>query len=232
MRHLIGTALAIVVILTMFFAGAWGYLRLLRLPTPAALPAQGGSLLVSGSVLAALGAVAAAGLLVGILIAVPQISPLAAGLPGLLVLGWTVLYLVSVHWAVRLIPLRGYAFGAGWEGMLINGILGGAGLAMIVPMFLPSRWRRADVVDDAAEEEEMSEAIQYVAGLKENTAPAGSARFVPPYASGSRSARSAGPRPPRAPSPARLVPRDTSGSRSARSTGPQPPHAPGPFRDR
>jgi hypothetical protein len=198
MRHLIGIALAIVMILTMFFAGAWGYLRLLRLPTPAALPAQGGSLLLSGSVLAALGAVAAAGLLVGILIAAPRISPLAAGLPGLLVLGWTVLYLISVHWAVRLIPLHGYAFGAGWEGMLINGILGGAGLAMIVPMFLPSRWRRADVADDA---EEMSEASRYVADLKGNTEPADRARLVPPDTSGSRSARSAGPRPRHAASP-------------------------------
>lgn len=214
MRHLIGIVLAIVMILTMFFAGAWGYLRLLRLPAPAAaLPAQGGSLLSSGSVLAALGAVAAAGLLVGILIAAPRVSPLAAGLPGLLVLGWTVLYLVSVHWAVRLIPLRTHAFGAGWEGMLINGILGGAGLAMIVPMFLPSRWQRADVADYAEEEEEMSEAIEYVTGLKENTVSVGSARLVPPGTSGPRSARSGGPRPPR-------------------PAGPRPPHAPSPFRDR
>jgi hypothetical protein len=81
---------------------------LLRLPPPAAaLPAQGGSLLSSGSVLAGLGAIAVTGLLAGILVAAPRISPLAAGLPGLLLLGWTVLYLVSVHQAVRLIPLRG-----------------------------------------------------------------------------------------------------------------------------
>jgi hypothetical protein len=190
MRHLLGIALAIVMILTMFFAGAWGYLRLLRLPAPAtALPAQGGSLLSSSGVLAAMGAVAVTGLLAGILIAVPRISPLAAGLPGLLLLGWTALYLVSVGHAVRLIPLRTHAFGAGWEGMLINGVLGGAGLAMIVPMFLPSRWRRADVADDT--EEEMNEASQYVADLKENTRPAGSARPVPSDLSGLRSARSA-----------------------------------------
>lgn len=209
MRHLVGVALAIVMILTAFFAGAWGYLRLLRLPAPAAaLPAQGGSLLSSGSVLAALGAVAATGLLAGVLIAAPRISPLAAGLPGLLLLGWTVLYLDSVSRAVRLIPLRTHAFGAGWEGMLINGILGGAGLAMIVPMFLPSRWRRADVADDAAEEEEISEASEYVAGLKENTEPVGSARFVPSATPGPRSARSVLP--------------GTSGSRSARSAEPRP----------
>ena len=49
MRHLYGMALASVMTLVMFFAGAWGYERLLRLPvptgSPAALPAGGGSLL-------------------------------------------------------------------------------------------------------------------------------------------------------------------------------------------
>lgn len=199
MRHWLGIALAIVMILTTFFVGAWGYLRLLRLPPPAAaLPAQGGSLLSSGDVLTALGAVAVTGLLAGILIIVPRVSPLATGLPGLLFLGWTALYLVSVHKAVRLIPLRGYAFGAGWEGMLINGVLGGAGLAMIVPVFLPSRWRRAEAADDVAE---MSEAIQYVADLKENTGSAGRTRPVPSNTSGSRSARPVRPRPPYVPRP-------------------------------
>jgi hypothetical protein len=92
-------------------------------------------------VLFALAAVAGAALLAGILVAVPHISPLAAGLPGLLLLGWTGLYLVSVRQAADLIPLRADPFGAGFEAMLFNGILGAAGLAMIVPMFVPSRWR-------------------------------------------------------------------------------------------
>ena len=37
MRHVFGIGLAIVMALAMFFAGAWGYLRLLRLPAPAAV---------------------------------------------------------------------------------------------------------------------------------------------------------------------------------------------------
>jgi hypothetical protein len=144
MRHVFGIGLAIVMALAMFFAGAWGYLRLLRLPAPAAdLPAQGGSLLAYHCVLAAMAAMAATGLAAGILVAVPRVSPLAAGLPGLLLIAWTVLYLVSVGRAVELIPLRSNAFGAGWESMLTNGVLGGAGLVMIVPLFQPSRWRSA-----------------------------------------------------------------------------------------
>jgi len=194
MRHVFGIALAIVMVLAMFFAGAWGYLRLLRLPTPAAeLPAQGGSLLSYNGVLAALAAVAVTGLAAGILVAVPRISPLAAGLPGLLLIAWTALYLVSVHRAVGLIPLRSNAFGAGWESMLFNGVLGGAGLAMIVPLFLPSRWRRAGA---AAESE--SEARGFIADLRDSQEQEDSARPIPPAISGSRTASGARPEPLRA----------------------------------
>ncbi len=92
-------------------------------------------------VLLAFAAIAGTGLLAGILIAVPRISPLAAGLPGFLLLAWTALYLVSVRQATDLIPLRSDPFGAGFEAMLFDGILGAAGLAMVLPMFVPSRWR-------------------------------------------------------------------------------------------
>ncbi len=142
MRHLIGVVLAIVMVGVLFFAGAWGYLRLTALTAPLSrLPAGGGSLLPDHGMLAALAAVAGTGLLAGILAAAPRISPLAAGLPGLLLLGWTALYLVSVRHAVHLIPLKSHPYGAGFEAMLFHGILGAAGLAMIIPLFVPSRWR-------------------------------------------------------------------------------------------
>lgn len=152
-RHLYGTVLAVVMTAVMFFAGAWGYLELLRLPVPpgqaAALPAGGGSLLSHGTALFALAALVATAVLAGVLATVPLISPLAAGLPGLLLLAWTALYLVSVRRAVQFIPLRSHAFGAGWEDLLFNGILGAVGAAMIFPMFVPSRWRRPRRADDA-----------------------------------------------------------------------------------
>ena len=145
MRHQIGLVLAVLMAGVLFFAGTWGYLRLLRLPAAegqlSQLPAGGGSLISDHHVLIAFAAIAGTGLLAGILIAVPRISPLAAGLPGLLLLGWTGLYLVSVRQAVDLIPLRSDPFGTGFEAMLFNGLLAAAGLAMIVPMFVPSRWR-------------------------------------------------------------------------------------------
>jgi len=145
MRHVIGVILAIGMAGVLFFAGSWGYLRLLRLPpasaSRAALPAGGGSLLSSHAVLFSLAALAGTGLLAGLLIAAPRVSPLAAGLPGLVLLAWTGLYLDSVHRAITLIPLRDKAFGTGFEAMGINGVLALAGIAMIIPLFVPSRWR-------------------------------------------------------------------------------------------
>ena len=147
MRHLAGFVLAIVLAVAIFFGATWGYLRLLRIPVvngaAATLPAAGGSLLHQRNVLLAFAALAGVGLLAGICIAVPRISPLAAGLPGLGLLAWTALYLVNVGRALRYIPLKADAFGDGFEAMLVNGVLAAAGFAMIVPLFIPSRWRSA-----------------------------------------------------------------------------------------
>jgi hypothetical protein len=171
MRHRIGLVLAVVMIGVLFFPGAWGYLRLLRVPAAAdqlsQLPAGGGSLMSDNHVLLALAALAGTFLLAGILVAVPRISPLAAGLPGLLLLGWTTLYLVSVRQGVDLIPLRSDPFGAGFEAMLFSGILGGVGLAMILPMLVPSRWRARTM-----EETEAIGADELVADLTKAPVPA------------------------------------------------------------
>lgn len=155
MRHLYGIALASITTLVLFFCGAWGYARLLSLSAlsgkASALPAAGGSMLSEPNVLYALVAVVGTGLLIGICVAVPWISPLASGLAGLLLIGWTGIYLTSVSHATELIPLRSHTFGAAWEALLFSGTLGELGLVMIIPMFVPSRWRKRH---DEAETEE------------------------------------------------------------------------------
>ena len=157
MRYLIGIVLAIVMAAALFCAATWGYVRL---AAQSSRLGSGASLLSDHHALLALGALAGTGLLAGILIAAPRVSPLAAGLPGLLLLGLTVLYLVSVRRADQLIPLKSHVFGAGFETLLARGILGATGLALIVPLFVPSRWRgrdgalRADEFDPAVSEDE------------------------------------------------------------------------------
>ena len=147
MRHLVGVALAIVLAAAVFFAASWGYLKLLIGPAGSgALPGGGGSLLHNHAVLEGFGALLGVGLVAGLLIAVPRISPLASGLPGLVLLAWTGLYLFSVRHAVQYIPLRTRPYGTGFEVMLFDGVLALAGLAMIIPLFIPSRWRSRPVV--------------------------------------------------------------------------------------
>lgn len=174
MRHLTGIVLAIVMTAALFCAATWGYVRFLA---QSSRLAGGVSLLSDHHALFALGALAGTGLLAGILIAAPRISPLAAGLPGLLLLGLTALYLVSIRRTDELIPLRSHVFGAGFETLLARGLLGAAGLAMIVPLFVPSRWRsrrRADLADEfepiANEDDELVGVVPGVGGMPEASA--------------------------------------------------------------
>jgi hypothetical protein len=147
MRHLIGVALAIVMAAAIFFAGSWGYLKLLSGSAKGTLPAGSGSLIHDHAVLEGFGVLLAVGLLAGILMVLPIISPLAAGLPGLALLAWTGLYLFSARRAVQYIPLKSQTYGTGFKPLLFDGVLALAGAAMIIPLFVPSRWRSRAVVE-------------------------------------------------------------------------------------
>src|ERR1019366_1111022 len=147
LRHLVGVILAIVMAAVLFFAASWGYLKLGGVGSGqarlGALPAGGkSSFWHDRAVLEGFGALAATGLVAGLLIAMPRISPPAAGLPGLVLLAWTGLYLSTARRAVQYIPLKTRPYGAGFEDLLFDGVLALAGLAMIIPLFIPSRWRR------------------------------------------------------------------------------------------
>jgi hypothetical protein len=136
MRHLIGFILAIALGAALFFGAGWGFTHL-------ASPAVQGTGLTSPTGLIAWSALAATGLFLGVVIAVRAISPLAPGLPGLVLLAWSALLAVREHQALRWIPLQGHAFGAGYRALLVSGVLALLGAAMIVPLFIPARWRAA-----------------------------------------------------------------------------------------
>ncbi len=160
MRHLFGVALAAGLAIAVFFAGSWGFLKLSAgRASDGALPAAEASLLHDHAVLAGFGALLAVGLLAGILVAVPAVSPLAAGLPGLALLAWTGLYLASTRRAVQYIPLKSGAFGTGFGALLSGGVLAAAGLVMVIPLFLPSRWRRPATASSPCPSVEDTQAI-------------------------------------------------------------------------
>src|SRR5580698_10617841 len=76
MRHLVGVVLAIVMAAAVFFAASWGFLRLgLGSARLATLPGGGGSLFSDRNLLEGFGAVLGVGLLAGIMMAAPRISP-------------------------------------------------------------------------------------------------------------------------------------------------------------
>ncbi|HEV2450590.1 MAG TPA: hypothetical protein VGS62_01520 [Streptosporangiaceae bacterium] len=140
MRHLLGLGLAVATAAAVFFGAGWAVERL------TVLSAHNSSL-TSSTALTALAAVLGTGLLIGLLTAVPWVSPLAPGLPGLALLGWTAYYMLNPHRAVSYIPFKSFGFAPGFADMLTSGVLAVAGMAMIVPFFLPSRWRRPAVGD-------------------------------------------------------------------------------------
>jgi len=148
MRHLIGLALALALAAALFFGGGWGAEHVPALAGHSVgLPSRPG--------LIGLAAAVATGVFLGVLLVVPAVSPLATGLPGLVLLAWTALLALSAHRALAWIPLQSHTFGAGFRVLLLNGTLAFAGMAMIVPMFLPSRWHRGHIDDEESDELEL-----------------------------------------------------------------------------
>jgi hypothetical protein len=141
MRHVLGVFLALIIFAAVFVGAGWAVEKLTL------LRATGASLTTPHGVIA-LAALVGVGLLIGIMLAVPAVSPLASGLPGLLLLGWTALLAVSQRRAIQLVPLHAHSFAVGFGAMLTSGVLALAGAAMIVPLFVPSRWRRRYAGDD------------------------------------------------------------------------------------
>jgi hypothetical protein len=145
MRHLIGIILAIALAAALFFGAGYGFTHLTSI-------AAHGTGLTSATGLIALSAVAATGLFLGIVIAVRAISPLAPGLPGLALLAGSALLAVRAHQVLRWIPLQGHSYGAGFRALLVSGVLALLGAALIVPLFIPARWRGTRRQEDDEED--------------------------------------------------------------------------------
>jgi hypothetical protein len=156
MRHFVGLILAMALAAALFFGVGWGLTHISGL-------AAHTSRLPSRTALIALSSLAATGLLAGVLLAVPAVSPLATALPGLVSIAWTALLVVSPHRAIQLVPMQGHAFGTGFRYLLTSGVLGLAGMAMIIPLFVPSRWVRSRVDEEEEDDQTLPEATGLLA---------------------------------------------------------------------
>src|SRR5215472_406106 len=140
MRHIVGFVLALALLAALFFGAADGVNRIIAYRgTVTSVGAQ--HALTSTHGLMAVGVLVVTGLAIGILLLVPAVSPLATGLPGLVLLGWSALVVVHSKYAARYFPLPHTHFGEGFSYLLFSGVLALLGAVMIIPLAVPSRWR-------------------------------------------------------------------------------------------
>ena len=172
MRHLIGIGLAVVISAAIFFGGGWAFNRLFtrNLGSEWSLPAGGGNFMSNSVVTSGLAAMAGVALLIGLALVIRWVSPLATGLPGLVLLAWTALYVASPVRAVQYIPLKAHNVGLGFAGLGTTGILGAAGIVLVMPLFIPSRWRRP-AAEDIADEEDPIEATMVTSPSRTGLTP-------------------------------------------------------------
>lgn len=152
MRHVIGLLLALVVSAALFFGGGWGIAKFGTVSSGHGIRSAAAWTDLHTALPLAL--LIGAGLLVGIMLAVRPVSALATGLPGLALIGWSALVLLRGRQALSYVPMSGSHYAAGFGAMLSSGVLLFLGAAMIIPIFMPSRWRRtaAGLEDFAADE--------------------------------------------------------------------------------
>ncbi|MEW9550339.1 hypothetical protein [Nonomuraea sp. NPDC050783] len=109
----------------------------------------------------ALGAMAAVGLVVGLVVA-GRVSPLATFVPSMVLLAWTVVYALDPARALSLVPAQPSVnqivreAGAGAASLLTSGVLALLGVALFIPVLMPSRWSRPHD-DDSDEDYESSQ---------------------------------------------------------------------------
>ncbi|MCW2879871.1 MAG: hypothetical protein JWQ95_3971 [Sphaerisporangium sp.] len=163
MRHFLGLLVGVVVTAVLLAGAGWASQDAVR-----GLASTAGG--VAGAVdpvrdtkaLIGLGAMLAAGLVLGLVVA-GRISPLATFVPSMVLLAWTVIYALDVNRALGLAPTDPsmnpiiVQTGKGMQDLLGKGILAMLGIALFIPVLMPSRWAGRERQPDQGYEEESAE---------------------------------------------------------------------------
>ncbi|MFC7383276.1 hypothetical protein [Sphaerisporangium rhizosphaerae] len=153
-RHFLGLLLGVVVTAVLLAGTGWASQDAARSMAAGAVdPVRDTPALVG------LGAMLVAGLVLGLVVAT-RVSPLATFVPSMVLLAWTVIYTLDVHRALGLAPTAPSMHpmvvqaGKGMQDLLGKGVFAMLGIALFIPVLMPSRWagRRRDL-DDGYEEE-------------------------------------------------------------------------------
>lgn len=153
MRHFFGFLLGILVTAALLLGTGWATQGAVVGTTNVIAPVNEGQILV------ALGVIAAVGLVLGLLL-VARMSPLLVFVPSIVLLAWTVVYVLDVSQAMNLAPVAENLHqdlikaGRGMQTLLASGIYLMMGIALFIPVLMPSRWVGPDPDDDFDESQD------------------------------------------------------------------------------
>jgi hypothetical protein len=156
MRHFFGFLVGVVVAAGLVIGGGWAAQELVRGVSEHLDPATQPRMLI------ALGVMVVVGVLLG-LVLVMRTSPLATFVPAMALLAWTVVYALDASTATSLVP-TGSAIqqelvlaGKGMITLLSTGVYGLLGVALFIPVLMPSRWAAPPRDEDEDEDQELEE---------------------------------------------------------------------------
>ncbi|WP_405150692.1 hypothetical protein OG589_18455 [Sphaerisporangium sp. NBC_01403] len=159
MRHFFGLLLGVVVTAVLLVGTGWASQDALRGMAGVANAATGAvDPIRDTKALIGLGAMLAAGLVFGLVVA-GRVSPLATFVPSMVLLAWTVIYVLDVNRALSLAPDDPsmnpmiVQAGKGMQDLLGTGVYAMLGIALFVPVLMPSRWAGRERDEEDYEEE-------------------------------------------------------------------------------
>lgn len=145
MRHLGGLLVGLVVTAALLGGGGWAVQQALVNAAQSSPDPQ--------VIWISLGSMAAVGLVFGLVVA-GRVSPMATFVPSMVLLAWTVVYVLDMNRALTFIPAEPSFHralldaGNGSRTLLITGVYAMLGVALFIPVLMPSRWSRRDELDD------------------------------------------------------------------------------------